>query len=113
MKQLTGKLHTSRWLLAPLALLLSLLVFFTAVANLGTGYEQEEERQLKEAIRRGAAACFADEGVYPDSLSYLKEHYGIRVDEDRYVVYYEVFAENLMPEITVLRKQEAKEGAAR
>ena len=39
------------------------------------------------------------------TLDYLREHYGIRIDENRYIVFYEVFAENLMPEITVLLKE--------
>ena len=94
-----------RGLLFPLIALCALLFFFTAVANLSRGYSGEEQRQLEEAIRRGAAACYADEGVYPDTLNYLVEHYGIRIDESRYVVDYSIFAENLMPDITVLKKE--------
>ena len=33
---------------------------------------------------------------------YLEEHYGIQVDRERYTVAYDVFASNLMPDITVL-----------
>lgn len=47
-------------------------------------------------------ACYAAEGVYPPDLEYLKEHYGLQVDENQYTVRYDVFAENLMPDITVL-----------
>lgn len=47
-------------------------------------------------------ACYAIDGVYPPDLEYLKEHYGIQIDEDRYTVHYIPIAENLMPEITVL-----------
>ena len=47
-------------------------------------------------------ACYAAEGVYPPNLDYLKEHYGVQVDDARYVVIYSVFADNLMPDITVL-----------
>ena len=47
-------------------------------------------------------ACYAAEGRYPPDLEYLKEHYGIQVDEGRYTVRYDAFAENLMPDITVL-----------
>jgi len=34
----------------------------------------------------------------------MKEKYGIVVDESRYLVMYDVFAENLMPDITVLER---------
>jgi len=50
-------------------------------------------------------ACYAAEGIYPPTTEYLVEHYGIQIDHSRYAVFYEVFAENLMPEITVVELQ--------
>jgi hypothetical protein len=58
----------------------------------------------EENLRRGAVACYALEGSYPESLEYLEEHYGVTVDESRYTVYYSVFASNIMPDITVAIK---------
>ena len=55
-----------------------------------------------ESLRRAAVQCYALEGRYPPDLSYLKEHYGVVPDEERYAVYYTLFASNLMPEIDVL-----------
>ena len=83
---------------------LLLVWFFSAVFHLRDGQKQEGRQQLEEALRRAAVACYAAEGVYPPMLNYLTEHYGVQVDADRYTVFYEVFAENLMPEITVLEK---------
>lgn len=80
------------------------LWFFTALDQLGTGQAEEGRQQLEIALRRAAVTCYAAEGVYPPTLAYLTEHYGVQVDTDRYNVFYEVFAENLMPEITVLEK---------
>lgn len=57
----------------------------------------------EESIRRAAVSCYAIEGVYPPDYAYLKAHYGVRVDETRYTVIYEVFASNRMPDITVLK----------
>ena len=42
------------------------------------------------------------EGRYPPSVQYLQEHYGVQIDEDRYYVFYDGFASNLMPDITVI-----------
>ena len=81
-----------------------LLGFFFALGNLSRGYAREECQQLEEALRKAAVACYAAEGIYPPTLDYLVQHYGVQIDEERYTVYYEVFAENLMPEITVLEK---------
>lgn len=91
--------------MAAAAAVLVVLWFFGAVDGLNTGRSEEGRRQLENAIRRAAVACYAAEGIYPPTLDYLTEHYGIQIDEDRYTVFYEIFAENIMPEITVLEKQ--------
>ncbi len=70
--------------------------------SLDQGQGEEAQRQLEEALRRGCVACYAAEGIYPPNLDYLKERYGVQVDESRYTVFYSVFADNLMPDITVL-----------
>ena len=99
MRKLPGVLPV---LLVPLAAVLILVVFATAVANLESGRVSQGRRQLEESIRRSAVACYAAEGAYPPDLAYLEDHYGIQVDTKRYTVYYSIFAENLMPDITVL-----------
>lgn len=92
-------------LLAPLAVVLALVVFAAAVNSLDSGRDEENLRQLEEALHRGCAACYATEGVYPPDLEYLKERYGVQVDEEKYMVDYQVFARNLMPSITVLERK--------
>jgi len=89
----------------PLLAAAILLFFLTALGNLGDGQRSEGKAQLEAALHRAAVACYACEGIYPPSLDYLKEHYGIQVDDSRYLVIYEAFAENLMPDITVLEKR--------
>ena len=88
-------------LIVPLAVAV-VLMFTTAVSNLQEGQQSEGRQQLEDAVRRGAVACYAAEGIYPPTLEYLEEHYGIQVDRERYTVAYAVFASNLMPDITVL-----------
>ena len=84
-------------------LAVAVLLFFTAALNsLDSDRDAEDQRQLEEALRRGCMACYAAEGVYPPTLDYLEEHYGIQIDQTRYMVDYRVFAENVMPDITVL-----------
>ena len=86
-----------RWILA----LAVLAVFILGFLRLGDGQKQQGREQLEKALRRAAVACYAAEGIYPPTTEYLVEHYGIQIDHSRYAVFYEVFAENLMPEITV------------
>lgn len=91
--------RTAAALLAALAVL---VCFLSGITEISAGHREEGKAQLEQAIRRTAAACYASEGVYPPDLSYMREHYGLRVDETRYAVIYEVQASNLMPDITVL-----------
>ena len=88
-----------------LLLLLALAVwFFTGMESLSSGYTQQGRQQLEDALRRSAAACYAAEGIYPPNVNYLAEHYCVQWDTERYTVFYEIFADNIMPEITVLEK---------
>ena len=97
------KVNIGPVLLLP-AVLAAVLIFLCALSNLSVGRRSEGREQLEEAVRRSAVACYAAEGFYPPDIQYLEEHYGLQVDESRYRVFYEVFAPNLMPEITVLEK---------
>ena len=82
-----------------------LLWFFTALNRLGIDQSSEGREQLETALRRAAVACYATEGIYPPTLDYLTEQYGVQIDDDRYMVFYENFADNLMPDITVLERE--------
>ncbi|MDO5415610.1 MAG: hypothetical protein Q4F29_00275 [Lachnospiraceae bacterium] len=66
----------------------------------------EGEKTLKEAIARASVQCYAIEGRYPPDVEYLEEHYGIQIDRERYHVFYEGFASNIMPDITVIPADE-------
>ena len=94
-----------RGLLLPAAAAAVLLFFAAALNSLESGQAEEDRRQLESALRRGCVACYAAEGVYPPDLAYLQEHYGVQINEERYTVYYDVFAKNLMPDITVLENE--------
>ncbi len=89
-------------ILAAAVILAALFWFFSALDGLRTGHSEEGRQQLEDALRRAAVACYAAEGVYPPTVEYLSEHYGVQTDSDDYVIFYEIFADNLMPEITVV-----------
>ena len=93
-----------RWLAAVLAAL-CLIFFITSLASVDRQQGEEGRQQLETALRRAAVACYAAEGVYPPTVEYLQQHYGVQIEEERYIVFYEIFANNLMPDITVLEKE--------
>lgn len=86
----------------PLILLAAAALFLISLSRVSGGQQEEGRRQLEESLRRAAVACYAAEGIYPPTISYLEEHYGVQIDRTRYAVFYEIFAENLMPDITVV-----------
>ena len=87
------------------ALVFALLaaVFLIALVSTQQRSAERETEMVSAAISRGIVTCYAVEGKYPPSLSYLYDNYGISVDESRYVVFYDVIAANLMPSVQVTR----------
>ncbi len=71
--------------------------------------DDEGTKVLEDAIRRATVQCYAVEGAYPPSVNYLVENYGIQIDSEKYHVFYEGFASNIMPQITVIREKESDE----
>ena len=89
---------------AVLILLVVVAVFTTAFGSLGSAGEEQAAARLEEALVKGAVTCYANEGIYPPTLDYLVEKYNVRIDEERFYVHYDVFASNIMPDITVIEK---------
>lgn len=85
---------------------LVLAFFFWAVTGMTASVESEQLKAAEQAIRRTAVHCYAVEGQYPDSLKYMEDHYGLRVDRERFVVHYQPIAANLMPNIDVFPMSE-------
>lgn len=84
-------------------------VFLNGVLSMSRRMDQEGTETLRSAIARACVQCYAIEGRYPPSVQYLEENYGIRIDRNRFHVFYEGFASNIMPDITVISVSE-KEG---
>ena len=99
------KHHVLRRMLPALAVLIVIACFFTALRNLRSGHGEAGRQQLESALRRAAVACYAADGVYPPDLDALKANSGVQIDTAHYAVFYEIFADNLMPEITVVEKE--------
>lgn len=82
-----------------------LLCFLSALGRLRDGHRDEDGAQLEEALRRAAVACYAAEGYYPPNVEYMVRYYGLQYDAQDYHVHYELFASNLMPDITVVERK--------
>ena len=90
------------WSLPGILVTLILAAFLSGVTQIRTDHSTEDKQQLEQALLRATVACYAAEGIYPPSVEYLEQHYGIQINKNRYTVKYEVIASNLFPDITVL-----------
>ncbi|MEF9974402.1 MAG: hypothetical protein RSJ41_09405 [Clostridia bacterium] len=91
------------------ALLASVVVFMLLLTGINlllgsvdSASQQQQAEMVKRAVKRAALTCFALEGRYPQTLDYLAEHYGLRYNANKYIVRYDAFASNVMPDISVL-----------
>ena len=69
----------------------------------GANTKSEAQKIAYDSIKRAVITCYAQEGAYPPDITYLEENYGLHIS-DGFIVHYEVFGSNIMPEITVLAK---------
>lgn len=81
---------------------LAAAVIVTGVMKISRRADAEGAETLRNGIRRASVQCYAIEGRYPPSVQYLADNYGIQIDEERYSVFYDGFASNVMPDITVV-----------
>lgn len=95
-----------RWLPAA-GLLLAGLAGAVLMVDRGIlpGASGQSRELIEKAVHRSAVQCYAIEGAYPVSLEDLEERYGLRVDQERWMVDYRYVADNLSPDITVIQRQ--------
>jgi hypothetical protein len=89
-------------LIGPVCVLLVLWFLLSSTSRLETSQGEERQKQLETAIHRAVMTCYTVEGVYPPTIEYIEEYYGIQIDREQYAVFYDIFADNLMPDITVV-----------
>ena len=82
------------------------LLLLLGVWAVWNGAQAAMREQAAQSLR-AAVQCYALEGAYPQSLSYLEENYGVQVNHSRFIVSYEAYASNQLPAVAVLEKQTA------
>lgn len=87
-----------------------ILVAVCLAGVLGKNAQRSVGEQKIDGIRKNvlsaAVQCYAVEGVFPPDLQYLEDNYGLVVDKDTYIVTYEAFSTNMMPDVSVLVRGE-------
>ena len=65
----------------------------------------KQQESLETALARDITHCYAVEGFYPPSLSYMEEHYGLTYDKDLFFVDYQPIGSNIRPDVTVISRK--------
>lgn len=95
--------------LIPILLFSAMLAWFLIAMNgADSSTKQRELAAVKTTIENGVTMCYAIEGAYPESVDYLAENYGLIYDKDKYIVYYDRFADNIRPTVSVLERRAAE-----
>lgn len=81
-------------------------VFILGISRVSEQTDARAAQTLEQALNRGIVHCYTIEGAYPESLQYLKDHYGLTYDEERFFVDYQVLGSNIIPEITIIDRRD-------
>lgn len=93
-----------RYLMMPALMLAAVLILLAGTGRVSERQQAENLKQMEDTIYKAVLNCYSIEGGYPATLDYVEQYYGLQIDHDRYDVFYEIFAQNVMPEITVMEK---------
>ena len=52
-------------------------VFILGISRVSEQTDARAAQTLEQALNRGIVHCYTIEGAYPESLQYLKDHYGL------------------------------------
>jgi len=96
---------TFRSLLPLLVLVCAMIIFVIAANQVGNAQSTQETELLNRALTRSITQCYALEGAYPASLTYLEEHYGLTYNSDKYFIDYQYAGDNLKPTVTIIERR--------
>lgn len=92
-------------------IIISLIILTAAIMGIYTynsvekANVQQQMKAVEGAVTQSAIQCCSIEGSYPQDIEYLEKHYGLIIDSEEYIVVYELLASNILPDVTVLKKQ--------
>ncbi len=87
-------------------LVLGLLLFAAVAVWMVRGVREAAQVSRQEGLRMAQAvvSCYSLEGVYPATYEDLKAKSGLAIDEEKYAVFYDIFASNIRPTVTVVER---------
>lgn len=90
-------------LTAVVALIMIIWLIFGFKSISGTN-RNGQLSETKASVIKSVSLCYSIEGRYPPDIDYLKKNYGLYVNTDKYIIEYELIAENITPSVKVFFK---------
>lgn len=90
--------------LLPTILLFTMVIalFIMGTGSLSKGSTKRQKESLTDALSRDIIYCYATTGHYPESLEDIKNDYGLYYNEELFYVDYQVRAQNIIPDVTII-----------
>jgi len=86
------------------AVVVLVVLVIIGIGNVSATQQEKQLQITKDAIMKSVVQCYALESQYPPSLQYLVDNYGLTLNEDKYIYYYNAIGSNLAPNIQVFPK---------
>lgn len=86
------------YLLVPIII----VAFWLLINTVSQTTTDRQKDSLSRALNRDIVHCYAVEGFYPPSLSYIEEHYGLTYDHTHFFVDYQPIGYNIRPDVTII-----------
>lgn len=84
------------------------VMFIASTYSLSAGSTKRQKESLENALTRDIVYCYATTGKYPESLTYIKDNYGLYYNEELFYVDYKIRGSNLFPDVTIIDLVEEK-----
>lgn len=85
-----------------LILAVALFLIVMAVSSFSDSANNEAKKVTEQAILNALITCYSIEGSYPPDISYLEQNYGVHIDHEKYIVDYQIFATNVLPDVALI-----------
>ncbi len=79
-----------------------IVVFMFGISFIASTSSRDQKKILTDAVSKDIIHCYAIEGYYPPSLSYIEDHYGLTYDKSKYLIDYVPVGDNIMPSVTIV-----------
>ena len=90
----------------PVVLIAVIILGLVIFSNITQTNNMNKSREfLERALNRSISQCYALEGMYPPSLNYLIDNYGLTFDSEDYFIDYQYIGSNLRPDVTIIERK--------